>query len=279
MIDDPSAPGQVITGVSPDLPHTGHLPAPTEWSTRLVKPLVAAVVRRYWRVSVHGARHVPASGPVILAANHIALLDGPVVVAFTPRLTFAMAKRELFVGATGRVLAQLGQISLDRHAVDTRAISRAVQVLRAGKALAVFPEGVRTGGELHWARGGAVYLAMISGAPIVPVAVIGTREPGADRDALPRRGGSIHVVYGPPITIPQRDWPRRKAEVREWTERLRQVLAAHVADAQQLTGMALPGPPPPPRPKAPKVRWWEEGGRVRSLLRRCNPKRRLGRDG
>ena len=56
---------------------------------------------------------MPTLGPVILAANHLALLDGPVLVTMTRRLTFAMAKRELFVGIGGRLLAQIGQISVE----------------------------------------------------------------------------------------------------------------------------------------------------------------------
>ena len=177
----------MITGVSPDLPHTHHLPPGKEWGLRVVKPIAAAILRGYWRVQVHGSEHVPTTGPVILAANHIAMLDGPVVVALTRRLTFAMGKNELFVGFGGRILALIGQIPLNRKELDLQAIRRAVQVLRADKVLAVFPEGVRTGGEVAWAKGGAAYLAMVSGAPVVPVAILGTREPGQTRSQVPRR--------------------------------------------------------------------------------------------
>ena len=98
-------------------------------------------LRLSWRVTVHGAQHVPRSGPVILAANHIGMLDGPALLALTRRLTFALVKREAFTGAVGRFLAYIGQISLNRREVDPQAIRRAIQVLRAGKVLAVFPEG------------------------------------------------------------------------------------------------------------------------------------------
>jgi 1-acyl-sn-glycerol-3-phosphate acyltransferase len=235
----------VITGVSPDLPHTHHLPPGNEWGLRVVKPIAAAILHGYWRTQVHGSEHVPTSGPVILAANHIAMLDGPVVIALTRRLTFAMGKNELFVGFGGRILALIGQIPLNRQELDLHAIRRAVQVLRADKVLAVFPEGVRTGGEVAWARGGAAYLAMVSGAPVVPVAILGTREPGQTRSQVPRRGAPIHLVYGEPITVPQSPWPRRKSAVAEWTEVIRQRLADHVVAAQALTGLPLPGPPKP----------------------------------
>ncbi len=241
----------MITGVSPDLPHIGALPTGQEWALRIIRVPVALILRRWWRARVHGAEHVPATGAVILAANHIGLLDGPVIVALTGRLTFALAKHELFEGPGGRLLAHLGQISLNRRIVDIRAINLAVQVLRSDKVLAVFPEGVRTGGEVSYARGGAAYLAMVSGAPVVPVAILGTREPGHTQSQMPRRGSPIHIVYGEPFTVPQQPWPRRKHLVAEWSEHVRSRLADHVVAAQALTGLPLPGPPKPkPAPEA-----------------------------
>ena len=235
----------MIIGVSPDLPHTADLPPAKEIGLRIFKPMVAIALRAFWHVHLHGAKHVPAAGPVILASNHIGLLDGPVLVSMTRRLTFAVAKHELFNGVLGRFLSHVGQISLNRRQVDTRAISRAVQVLRAGKVLAVFPEGVRGGGDVAWARGGAAYLAMVTGAPIVPVALLGTREPGQTKNQVPRRGTSIHVIYGEPFTVPRSPWPRRKDMVTEWTAVVRDRLAAHVVTAQEQTGLPLPGPPKP----------------------------------
>jgi 1-acyl-sn-glycerol-3-phosphate acyltransferase len=235
----------VIQGVSPDLPHTDQLPVVREYGLRLAKPLVAAILRTWWRVRVYGSANIPKTGPVILAANHLALLDGPVLIALTRRLTFAMAKHELFEGLGGRLLSHVGQISLNRHQVDTKAINRAVQVLRAHQVLAVFPEGVRSGGEVAWAKGGAAYLALIVGAPIVPVAILGTRQPGQTRSQLPRRRAPIHLVYGEPFQIPRSPWPRGKALVGEWTEVVRTRLADHVVAAQALTGLPLPGPPKP----------------------------------
>jgi 1-acyl-sn-glycerol-3-phosphate acyltransferase len=233
----------VIEGVSPDLPHTDRLPTRKDWGLRLVRPLVRLGLCLPWRVKVHGARNVPRSGAVILAANHIGVLDGPALVAVTRRPTFALVKREAFSGVVGQLLSQVGQIPLSRREIDPQAIRRAIQVLRAGKVLAVFPEGVRGGGEVAWAKGGAAYLAMVSGAPIVPVAILGTREPGQGRHQVPRLGRTIHVVYGDPFSVPRTPWPRRRAAVAHWTAVLRERLAGHVVAAQALTGLPLPGPP------------------------------------
>ena len=238
----------MIAGVSPGLPHTGHLPAIREWSLRVAKPAAARLLRLHWRIRVHGAQHVPRHGPVILAANHLGVLDGPLLVAVTRRRSFALAKQELFVGGMGAFLTHVGQIPLNRQSVDTAAIRRSLQVLRSDRVLAVFPEGIRGAGEVTHARGGAAYLALVSGAPIVPVALLGTREPGQTSKQVPRRGAPIHVVYGEPIPVPAIPWPRRKPVVAELTETVRRRLAEHVRWAQELTGLPLPGPPKPHPP-------------------------------
>jgi 1-acyl-sn-glycerol-3-phosphate acyltransferase len=84
---------------------------------------------------------------------------------------------------------------------------------------------------------------MVSGAPIVPVAILGTREPGQRKTQVPRFRRPIHLVYGEPFTVPRSSWPRRKAAVAKWTEVVRGRLADHVVAAQALTGLPLPGPP------------------------------------
>jgi 1-acyl-sn-glycerol-3-phosphate acyltransferase len=233
----------VISGISPDLPQTDHLPSPGTWPFRLVQPMVAAALRTYWNVHVHDAERVPADGAVILAANHLGVLDGPLLAAVTPRMSFALVKMEMYAGFVGRALTHLGQIPVDRHAVDPTAIRRSVRVLRDGGVLVVFPEGVRGAGEVRRAKGGAVYLAMVSGAAIVPVALLGTRQPGQSTDDLPGGGAHVHVVYGEPFAVPRLPWPRGKSVVAEHTERLRQRLAEHVARAESRTGLTLPGPP------------------------------------
>jgi 1-acyl-sn-glycerol-3-phosphate acyltransferase len=159
-----------------------------------------------------------------------------------------MAKHELFSGVGGAIFSHVGQISVNRRQIDKRAIDRCIQVLRANKVLAVFPEGVRGPGEMTFARGGAAYLALVTGAPIVPVAILGTREAGHATNQMPHRRSPIHVVYGKPIFLPRVDWPRRKSLVAELTEQLRGQLADHIIAAQALTGLPLPGPPMP-KPK------------------------------
>ena len=236
---EPTAAGSTV-----GLPRTDHLPAPVEQSAGLLG-VARSVLQGVYRVGVHGEHQVPATGPVILAANHIATMDGPLAVLTCPRRpTYALAKRELFVGALGTVLERSGQIPISRDVViDRTAVDRCVRVLREGRVLAIFPEGIRDTGDFRWIRSGAAYLAMVSGAPIVPVAVLGTRSSGDSPRSSPRPGAQMHIVYGAPLHLPWLDWPRRQADVRHAAERLRIELAAHVRHAEALTGMRLPGVP------------------------------------
>jgi 1-acyl-sn-glycerol-3-phosphate acyltransferase len=231
-----------------DLPHLHSVPANRAAALRSVRSTGAWFLRRHWKVQCHGEENIPSTGPAILAANHLGVLDGPLLVAMTRRTTFALAKSTLFTGQVGRGLEIMGQIPVRQGGINTLALRRAIRVLDQGYLLGIFPEGSRHTGDMRKIFGGAAYLAMVTGAPILPVALLGTREPGQTISDLPRRGAPIHIVYGEPIAIDRIPWPRRRPAVAECTEQVRRRLAAHVAWAEGHTGMALPGVP------APKVR-------------------------
>lgn len=228
---------------APVLPNLTDLPRPRVALLRAVRPAGALLFRGAWRIRRHGLEHVPASGPVILAANHLAVIDGPLLVALAPRPAFALAKNELFVGGLGRLLEAAGQIPIDQYHPDHGALRRAVGVLDAGQALTIFPEGGRDLGDLARIRSGVAYLAMVTGAPIVPVALLGTRLPGQSVKELPPRGSTIHVSFGAPLELNRVLWPRRRVPLAEATERVRQHLVAHLREAEASTGMPLPGVP------------------------------------
>lgn len=241
--------GEMNDLVGADLPRVDQLPAPRRGLLEVLQRPAARLLHAWWDLHIHHTERIPA-GPVVLAANHLGVIDGVLLVVCTRRLTFALAKEELFRGK-GRSLHLIGQVPVVRSRPDPQAIRRSVRVLRDGHALAVFPEGGRSAGEMAWARGGAAYLAMVTGAPIVPVALLGTRQPGRTTTSVPPKGAPMHVVFGHPLSVPRVPWPRRRDAVAELTERMRLAGVAHLADAQRLTGMPLPGPPAPtpPRPQ------------------------------
>lgn len=220
-------------GVSAGLPHLGQLPPLKVTALGIARLPFRVLFKLWWSVEVIGEEHVPASGPVVLAANHLGVIDGPLLVALTKRRSLALAKIELFRNRyLGTVLGFVGQIPVDRRAIDTTAMRRGVQVLRAGRMLTVFPEGTRGSGEMERIRAGGIYLAMVTGAPIVPVALFGTAGPRGAKSAMPAWRSRITIAYGEPIVVARRPWPRRHAEVAELTETVRQRLAEHVSAAE-----------------------------------------------
>lgn len=221
---------------------------PTRVLLSPLRPVSAALLRRRYNIREHGIDRVPATGPVILAANHIGLLDGPFLAIMGPRPVHALTKSEMFHGVGGRFLQASGQIRLERFAVDVRAMRVCRLVLEAGHCVGVFPEGTRGDGEFRVCRPGAAYLALVSGAPVVPVAFFGSRAPGAESKSMPPRPGAVDIVYGDPWQTEPRPWPRTRSLVAATNAELHRHLRAAVAAAKRETGRELPGPLPVPVP-------------------------------
>ena len=171
-----------------ELPSTAGVRAP---HTRLITAgrfVPAAIIRTWWNLEIHGAENVPKTGPVVMAANHVGWLDGPMLAICAPRPVHALTKMEMFSHGMGSFLVAVGQIPLDRFHVDVSAIRVAVKSLEDGLAVGVFPEGTRGAGDMASPRAGAAYLALVTGAPVVPVAFLGTRVPAAPTAPCPRGG-------------------------------------------------------------------------------------------
>ncbi len=227
-----------------DLPSTHDAVHPSHRLLRALRPAARAWFRRRYDVVTWGQEHIGLQGPHIIASNHIGLLDGPVLAAFAPRPVHALTKKEMFEGHTGLALRAVGQIPLSRYEVDPSAIRDCLRVLRDGGVVAIYPEGTRGAGDFSRMSNGVAYLALVTGAPVVPLAVLGTREPGGGIDSVPSRGARFDLVYGSPVYLDPHPWPRRQTHVREAAERLRKTFAAHVVEATRITGRELPGPIP-----------------------------------
>src|SRR5512136_908206 len=118
---------------------------------------------------VEGAGNVPRTGPLLVACNHISELDPPVLGSAMPRTLNFMAKKELFRGSFWRFFfRQLRAFPVDREGVDRAALRKAAEVLAAGNALAVFPEGTRsTDGSMLPPKHGLGFLAASTGSGII----------------------------------------------------------------------------------------------------------------
>lgn len=181
---------------------------------RLGKAVAGPPIRWVLRMEVTGREHVPPAGPAILAANHRSFWDIPVHVLASPRPIVFMAKQELYKGPVTRWLwRSLGGFPVRRETADIRAIDTAMALLERGEVIGVYPEGTRsrTGEMLPFLKG-AAWLALRTGAPIVPCGLRGT-ERGSRGGRLRRR---VLVSFGPAILVESEAdhrARRRKAEV------------------------------------------------------------------
>lgn len=144
----------------------------------LVGIIVRAILAIGTRSTVIGGDRIPGAGPFILVANHLNLVDPPVLGSLLPRRITFMAKEELFgIPVVGWVVKWYGAFSVRRGQPDRQALRTATEVLQHGGALGIFPEGHRSeSGEMIDAHPGAALIAVMSGAPVVPVAIVGTER-------------------------------------------------------------------------------------------------------
>ncbi|MEN3266856.1 lysophospholipid acyltransferase family protein [Pseudonocardia sp.] len=174
-------------------------PGSWPWLHELARWVGAWLFRPFYRMRVHHRARIPATGPVVLVANHSAFVDGPLLFGLLGRRAVFLTKQEMFVGPIGWWLPRIGQLAVRRGEPDRRPLLVAVDVLRAGGLIGVFPEGTRGSGEVAAAQHGAAWLARTTGAVVVPVVCRGTRRPdGTGRRWRPR----VDVLVGEPLTIP-----------------------------------------------------------------------------
>ncbi|WP_448071976.1 lysophospholipid acyltransferase family protein [Georgenia yuyongxinii] len=193
----------------------------------------------WWSTEVHGADNVPTSGPVIIASNHTGIVDGPVLHGALPRGSHVLVKQEFFDSRIGFLMTWAGQIPVDR-ASGRAALAVAKALLDEGRVVGIFPEGTRGRGDVSEVRAGVAWLAVNTGAPVVPAACLGTRRSGDRRGYVPPPRARLHVAFGEPITISPPDGASRRERMSHAMDAIGAGLAAHVASAVALTGVALP---------------------------------------
>lgn len=190
-----------------------------------------------WKPRVLGAWRVPAAGPVILAVNHSHNIDGPMLMGTAPRPVHFLIKKEAFIGPLDPFLLSIGQLKVDRTTTDRAAVTDALGVLRRGGVLGIFPEGSRGEGDFASLRSGLAYFAVRTGAPIVPVAVLGSTERrGRLIPALPPLRGRVDVVFGDAFAAGEPGGRRTRQAMDDATLRIQKRLTAHLDDARRLTG-------------------------------------------
>lgn len=148
------------------------------WIYRICCPSIRLILLLLSRWEVKGKENVPREGPVIVVANHMTVLDPPMLSVSLGRYAQIMAKEELFRSrASSYLMYGLGAFPVHRGRLDRQAMRVAEKALADGGILIVFPEGQRSrNGQLQRASDGATLIALRSGVPILPVGITGTER-------------------------------------------------------------------------------------------------------
>jgi 1-acyl-sn-glycerol-3-phosphate acyltransferase len=197
------------------------------------RAVLRPLLRLRFRPRITGREHVPATGPVLLVSNHLSGLDTILIPSFSPRKVQFLAKASLFRSRLGGwFFRQIGAIPVHREVSSAAqaALDAGREVLAAANVFAVFPEGSRSrDGRLYRGRGGAAWMAFVTGAAVVPVGLIGTNR--RLRNPATGRPDRVELRFGAPIPLDDlAELPGGRAR-REATERI--MAAIHALTGQE----------------------------------------------
>lgn len=175
------------------------------WLYPAARAVVVPAARFAWRIKVEGIENLPDDGPAILCPNHTSVLDSFVLPAALPRrITFVGKAEYMDSWKTRTLFPALGMIPIDRTGgkAGERALDMAADVLGLGEFFGIYPEGTRSrDGRLHKGHTGPARLAMRTGAPLVPVGLIGTRRIMPPEAKVPRIFNPAAVRIGRPVRV------------------------------------------------------------------------------
>jgi len=206
----------------------------------VTRTVLAPVARLIYRPVIEGREHIPRTGPVLLASNHLSFSDSFVIPLVAPRRVVFLAKSEYFTGkglsgmwvrwlftATGAVPVRRGT-----HGAAQEALDSALEILNDGHAFVIYPEGTRSlDGRLYRGRTGVAWLALTAGCPVVPVALSGTQDIQPVGSRLPRIR-KITVRFGEPLDFSHLQGAKPGPARREATDAI--MAAIHELSGQEL---------------------------------------------
>ncbi|WDT90969.1 1-acyl-sn-glycerol-3-phosphate acyltransferase [Streptomyces sp. SCSIO-PteL053] len=205
----------------------------------VIKAVLGPILRLMFRPQVEGAENIPGTGPVILAGNHLTFIDSMVMPVCVDRPVFYIGKDEYVTGKglKGRLIMAwfftgCGMIPVDRDGGrgGVAALMTGRRVLEEGQAFAIYPEGTRSpDGRLYRGRTGIARLTLMTGAPVIPFAMIGTDKLQPGGAGLPRPG-KVTVRFGEPMEFSRYEGMDRDRYV------LRAVTDSVMAEVMRLSG-------------------------------------------
>lgn len=177
---------------------------------QVLKATAGPLVKAMYQPWVEGVENIPDSGPAILASNHNAVWDSVFLPLMLKREVVFMGKADYFTGtgvkgwATKTFMRAVGTIPVDRAGgrASEAALQAGLERLAQGELFGIYPEGTRSpDGRLHRGKTGVARLAILSGAPIIPVAMIGMHDAQPIGQRLPSRSADIGIRIGEPMDV------------------------------------------------------------------------------
>ncbi|MCJ1694877.1 1-acyl-sn-glycerol-3-phosphate acyltransferase [Rathayibacter caricis] len=229
--------------------HDAPTPPGIGLSARLARFAIGGVGRVVYRPIVEGRDNVPLTGRVILAANHLSFIDSPVLTLLAPRPVQFLAKADYFTGTGPRgalsrsFFTAVGAVPVERGAGQAaqEALDLGRAILERDEAFAVYPEGTRSrDGRLYRGRTGVAWLALTTGAPVVPVGLIGTQELQPVGSVIPRLH-RITVRFGDALDLSRHGSADSGRARRHATDEV--MTAIHALSGQEAAGVYNESPP------------------------------------
>jgi 1-acyl-sn-glycerol-3-phosphate acyltransferase len=215
----------------------------------IVRGVLRPLVRLVYRPKITGSENVPRTGAVILASNHLSFVDSIVIPLASPRPVQFLAKSHYFTGAglkgwfSRTFFTAIGAVSVERGAgaQAQAALDQGRRILESGSAFALYPEGTRSlDGRLYRGRTGVAWLALTTGAVVVPVGLVGTQEIQPVGAKLPRVR-PVQVHFGVPIDVSRHGAATSGRARRAATDEI--MAAIHALTGQELADAYNEAPP------------------------------------
>lgn len=204
----------------------------------LGRTVIRPLARMIYRPHIDGKHHVPRSGPVIFASNHLSFIDSIAIPVAAPRPVHFLAKSTYFdTWGSRQFFTAIGAVPVQRGAGQAAldALEQQRQLLDAGRAVALYPEGTRSlDGRLYRGRTGVAFLALQTGAPVVPVGLIGTDKMMPVGAKMPSVRHRIRVSFGEPLDLAHFGPATSGRARRQATDEI--MSAIHALSGQELAG-------------------------------------------